>query len=256
MVQPKKKLGQHFLTDQNIAEKIVNSLSDQTTSILEIGPGTGVLTNHLIKAGIPDIHLIELDKESVDYLLNHFPKLNDKINYADVLKFDLSQLFKEQFSIIGNFPYNISTQILFKVLEYRSQVYEVVGMFQKEVAERIAEPPGSKKYGILSVLLQAYYEIEYLFTVNETVFFPPPNVKSAVIRLKRNDREKLDCDESQFFALVKIAFNQRRKTLRNSLKGFDFEVTEEITYLLTKRAEQLEVADFEFLCQNIKKAVG
>jgi 16S rRNA (adenine1518-N6/adenine1519-N6)-dimethyltransferase len=253
MVQPKKKLGQHFLTDQNIAEKIVRSLSGQTKCILEIGPGTGVLTRHLIKTDIPDLFLIELDIESVEYLKENYPALHSRVLHANVLKYDLSQLFEAHFSIIGNFPYNISTQILFKVLEYRTQVVEVVGMFQKEVAERIAEPPGSKKYGILSVLLQAYYEIEYLFTVNENVFYPPPNVKSAVIRLKRNDREKLDCDESQFFALVKTAFNQRRKTLRNSLKAFNFDRNEEIAYMITKRAEQLSVADFEFLCQKIKK---
>jgi len=250
MVQPKKRLGQHFLKDSNIALEIVNSLSDKTNNLLEIGPGTGILTKHLLDSNIPNFYLIALDSESVSYLIE------SGIIHADILKYDLSSLFEGQFSIIGNFPYNISSQILFKVLEIRDEVNEVVGMFQKEVAERIAEPPGSKKYGILSVFLQAFFDIEYLFTVNEDVFYPPPKVKSAVIRLRRNDRKHLDCKESLFFSLVKTAFNQRRKTLRNALKSFQFEREEKLILLLTKRAEQLGVSEFEYLCQNIKNAAG
>lgn len=256
MVQPKKRLGQHFLKDNNIALEIVNSLSDKTTNLLEIGPGTGVLTKHLLDSNIPNYYLIELDRESIIYLKENIPQIESGLIHADVLKYDLSSIFDDQFSIIGNFPYNISSQILFKVLEIRNEVSEVVGMFQKEVAERIAEPPGSKKYGILSVFLQAFFDIEYLFTVNEDVFYPAPKVKSAVIRLRRNDRVELDCKESLFFSLVKTAFNQRRKTLRNALKGFQFEREEKLIQLLTKRAEQLGVSEFEYLCQNIKNAAG
>lgn len=252
MVQPKKHLGQHFLKDINIALKIVDSLSAETQNIIEVGPGTGVLTKFLIEKK-KNLLLIEIDEESINYLNNQYPELSEKIIRADFLKYQLSGLFKGSFSIIGNFPYNISTQILFHALEYKNEIIEVIGMFQKEVAERIASPPGSKKYGILSVLLQIYFDIEYLFTVNENVFYPPPKVKSAVIRLRRNDVKDPGCDEKQLTDLVKTAFNQRRKTLRNALKKFTFIDSDEITHTLTKRAEQLSKEDFIFLVNSIKR---
>ena len=253
MVTPKKNLGQHFLKDDNIARKIVGSLSPGTQNVLEIGAGTGILTKHIIEKQFPQFFIIEIDGESVEYLNANFDELEGKILHTDFLKYDLSKLFSGEFSIIGNFPYNISSQILFKVLEYRNNVSEVVGMFQKEVAERISSPPGNKKYGILSILIKAFFDIEYLFTVNETVFYPPPKVKSAVIRLKRNDNKSLDCDEKTFFAMVKAGFNQRRKTLRNSLKNFDITKDEKVDNLLQKRAEQLTVEDFEFLAARADK---
>jgi 16S rRNA (adenine1518-N6/adenine1519-N6)-dimethyltransferase len=244
-VQPKKHLGQHFLKDDNIARKIVGSLQSSVLPVLEVGPGMGVLTRHLLELKDRSCFFIDTDRESIEYLTEAFPDHSDKFIHADFLKYDLDQLFPGKFVIIGNFPYNISSQILFKVLDRRQQVTQVVGMIQKEVAERLAAGPGSKTYGILSVLLQAYYRIEYLFTVNETVFIPPPKVKSAVIRLSRNDMEKLDCDEVLFFKVVKTAFNQRRKTLRNSLKSFyiDYE-RGEVHHLAGKRAEELCVEDF------------
>ncbi len=252
MVKPKKALGQHFLTDESIAKKIVDSLSEQG-NIIEIGPGKGVLTKYLIQNSELNTYFIETDKESVEYLNELYPEVTDKIIEADFLKYSPADIFgQEKFNIIGNFPYNISSQIFFKVLEYRSQVNEVVGMIQKEVAERIASKPGNKTYGILSVLLQAYYQIEYLFTVKEGVFFPPPRVKSAVIRLKRNDVTTLDCDEKLFFKVVKAGFNQRRKTLRNSLKAFEMEQNDQIKELLTLRAERLTVVDFVTLTKAIK----
>lgn len=251
MVRPKKHLGQHFLTDINTAEKIVKSISPETQSLLEIGPGTGVLTKIILEKNIPDFYVIDIDHESIEYLNQNFSQLKDRIISADFLKFDLSEMFSDKFSIIGNFPYNISSQILFRVLDFRSQVEEVVGMFQKEVAERIASPPGNKTYGILSVLIQAFYKIDYLFTVNEGVFFPPPKVKSAVIRLKRNGITNLGCNEKRFFQVVKLGFGQRRKTLRNSLKSFEFE--DRGIELLSKRAEQLSVDDFIALTNCIKK---
>jgi 16S rRNA (adenine1518-N6/adenine1519-N6)-dimethyltransferase len=249
-VQPKKHLGQHFLKDDNIARKIVGSLQSSVFPVLEVGPGMGVLTRHLLELTDRSCFFIDTDKESIEYLTAAFPGHSDKFIQADFLKFNLNELFPGKFAIIGNFPYNISSQILFKVLDHRQQVTQVVGMIQKEVAERLAAGPGSKTYGILSVLLQAYYGIEYLFTVNETVFVPPPKVKSAVIRLTRNDRKKLDCDEVLFFKVVKTAFNQRRKTLRNSLKNFyiDYE-RGEILHLAGKRAEELSVEDFVRLTQ-------
>jgi 16S rRNA (adenine1518-N6/adenine1519-N6)-dimethyltransferase len=244
-VRPKKHLGQHFLKDDNIARKIVDSLQLTEGSVLEIGPGMGVLTKFLLELPDKESYFMDTDRESIQYLIEAFPESNDRFIQADFLKYDLDVLFPGKFVIIGNFPYNISSQILFKVLEHRQQVTQVVGMIQKEVAERLAAGPGSKTYGILSVLLQAYYRIEYLFTVNETVFIPPPKVKSAVIRLTRIDREKLDCDEVLFFKVVKTAFNQRRKTLRNSLKSFyiDYE-RGEVMHLAGKRAEELSVEDF------------
>ena len=244
-VRPKKHLGQHFLKDDNIARKIVDSLQSAEDSVLEIGPGMGILTKFLLKLEDKDCHFMDTDIESIAYLNETFPEHVDRFIHGDFLKFSIDKLFHGKFVIIGNFPYNISSQILFKVLDHRQQVTQVVGMIQKEVAERLAAGPGSKTYGILSVLLQAYYRIEYLFTVNETVFIPPPKVKSAVIRLTRNERMKLDCDETLFFKVVKTAFNQRRKTLRNSLKTFyiDFE-RGELGHLAGKRAEELSVDDF------------
>lgn len=252
MVRPKKSLGQHFLTDLHIAQKIVSSISDDAVNVVEIGPGKGVLSQYLLQNKNLNMRYIETDRESVEYLNVKYPEITPNLILADFLKLDLKTLFgEEKFCIVGNFPYNISSQIFFKTLDHKNQVHEVVGMVQKEVAERIAAPPGSKTYGILSVLLQAYYTIEYLFTVKEGVFFPPPKVKSAVIRLKRNDVSSLECSDSDFKAIVKTAFNQRRKTLRNALGTFSFEMTEEITNLLTKRAEQLSVAEFVILTKAV-----
>lgn len=251
MVKAKKHLGQHFLTDQNVALRIVESLENTEIPILEIGPGTGVLTQHLVD--YPQFYAAEVDTESVEFLRSNYPQLSGKLLEGDVLKMNLQHYFDDKFSIIGNFPYNISSQIFFKVLENKSQIEEVVGMIQKEVAVRIAEPPGSKSYGILSVLLQAYYDIEYLFTVHEHVFDPPPKVKSAVIRLKRNNVESLDCDEKAFFRIVKRAFNQRRKMLRNSLKQ-NIAGREELIEMpiFNKRPEQLSVAEFVNLTQLLE----
>ena len=219
-VRPKKHLGQHFLKDENIARKIVESLN-HSQNILEIGPGTGVLTKYLVhKAN--NLKLIEIDSESVEHLQTTFPQLKPAIIHGDFLKLAFSSYFDEEFAIIGNFPYNISSQIFFKVIQNRLMVPEVICMIQKEVAERLAAPPGNKTYGILSVILGAFYEIEMLFTVSETVFFPPPKVKSAVIRLSRKTNSVLACNEVIFFDVVKTAFNQRRKTMRNSLKKFWF----------------------------------
>jgi len=252
MIKPKKHLGQHFLKDHNIAKKIAGSLSGNTQNLIEVGPGTGVLTKYLIELEIPEFYMIEIDREAIVYLRHQYPQFSERIIPADFLQYDLGLIFKKaRFSVIGNFPYNVSSQILFRVLEYRAQVVEVVGMFQKEVAERISTVAGSKKYGILSVLLQAFYNIEFLFTVSEKVFNPEPNVKSAVIRLTRNNTNKLDCNEKLFFSLVKAGFNQRRKTLRNSLKIFDFNPSENLDILLSKRAEQLQVSDFVFLAQHL-----
>lgn len=252
-VRAKKNLGQHFLKDQNIAHKIVDSLqADGIHHVLEIGPGMGVLTSFLLQNTNYQTTVVEIDRESVDYLNKHLPALEDRIISKDFLKLNLNEFFQEPFAIIGNFPYNISSQIFFKVLEYRHQVPEVVGMIQKEVAERIATGPGSKTYGILSVLLQAYYDIDYLFTVHENVFIPPPKVKSAVIRLRRNETQKLDCDEKLFFQLVKAGFNQRRKTLRNSLKAFIRDETLKQDLIFSKRPEQLSVNDFERITRLIQ----
>ena len=248
-VKAKKHLGQHFLEDLNIAENIVNLLEFKNETILEIGPGMGVLTQFLVKKNI-DFEVIELDRESVFYLRLNYPKL--KIIEGDFLKLNISEIYTKPMSLIGNFPYNISSQILFKAFENRNTITEVVGMFQKEVAERIASLKGKKK-GILSVLLQAFYNIEYCFTVDEHVFNPPPKVKSGVIKLVRNTRKKLDCDEKLFIQIVKTGYNQRRKTLRNSLKSFSLEPNSEIDILLQKRAEQLDVEDFIKLTQHVEK---
>ena len=253
-VRAKKHLGQHFLKDLSIAEDIVNSLvqRDKYDTVLEIGPGMGVLTQFLIQQKNYTTFPIDVDRESIAYLADKFPVLKGNIIYGDFLKIDLNEIVNNKpFAVIGNFPYNISTQILFKVYEYRHQVPELVGMFQKEVAERVAAKPGNKTYGITSVLLQAYYDIEYLFTVDEHVFDPPPKVKSAVIRLTRNNTEKLDCDEVFFKVVVKTAFNQRRKTMRNSVKVFLNEETKQHP-ILDKRPEQLSVEEFVMLTNLLK----
>jgi 16S rRNA (adenine1518-N6/adenine1519-N6)-dimethyltransferase len=241
-VRPKKSLGQHFLTDKNIARKIVDSLTF-SGDVLEIGPGKGILTDFLLERCHENLKVIEVDGESVEYLKENSKLKSSQIIHEDILTFNVKTLFSGYYAVIGNFPYNIGSQIFFKILDNRNQVKEVVCMIQKEVAQRIAEKPGSKVYGILSVLLQTYYKIEYLFTVNESVFLPPPNVKSAVIRLTRNERKELGCDEKLFFMVVKTAFNQRRKTISNSIKsllcGKKFDHP-----LLTKRPEQLSVDEF------------
>ncbi len=256
-VRAKKNLGQHFLKDKNIAQEIVESLqADQLKKVLEVGPGMGVLTQFLLQNQSYETFVVEIDRESVDYLNDHFPELKDRIISHDFLKLDLSRYFSEPFAVIGNFPYNISSQIFFKILEYRNQVPEVVGMLQKEVAERLAAPPGSKTYGILSVFLQAYYNIEYLFTVHENVFSPPPKVKSGVIRLTRNQTEALDCDEKLFTSIVKTAFNQRRKTMRNSLKGMITSDELKLNPIFDKRPEQLGVAEFEMIARLIGSQIG
>lgn len=252
MVKAKKHLGQHFLTDKNIAQKIVDAMPSNDLPILEIGPGTGVLTQFLLPKYESLLHLVEIDQESVEYLHEHYPDLKLRIYQADFLKMNLTSIFPAQFNIIGNFPYNISSQIFFKVLDHRDQIPFVVGMIQKEVAVRLASPPGSKEYGILSVLLQAFYKLEYLFTVSEQVFNPPPKVKSAVVRLSRNNREKLDCDEKLFFSVVKTSFNQRRKTIRNSLKSKFLNLATE-NEIFNLRPEQLSVDQFVFLTGIVEK---
>lgn len=247
-VRAKKALGQHFLTDLNIARKIADALSGGTSeapaAVLEVGCGMGVLTQFLLRRGDMVTWGAEIDAESVEYLHAHYPEFTPRLIEGDFLKLDLRERFPEGVRIIGNFPYNISSQIFFKVLENRDLVPECVGMIQREVAVRIAEPPGSKEYGILSVLLQAWYDIEYLFTVNETVFNPPPKVKSAVVRLRRNGVERLDCDEALFIKVVKASFGQRRKMLRNSLKAVFGDFGGEEHPFFTRRAEALSVAEF------------
>ena len=242
-VRPKKALGQHFLTDQNIAQKIVGQLSPDLETVIEVGAGTGVLTQYLVK-DLPDrFYVIEIDRESIDYLKTHFPELGDHLIQGDFLKAKLSDYGGNNVGIIGNFPYNISSQIFFQVLKYKEQVVEVVGMVQKEMAERMAAREGSKTYGILSVLMQAWYDIDYLFTVHENVFNPPPKVKSAVIKMRRNAVTDLGCDEQLFVRVVKQAFNQRRKTLRNSLRPMlRPEIIENEVFNL--RPEQLSVQAF------------
>jgi 16S rRNA (adenine1518-N6/adenine1519-N6)-dimethyltransferase len=254
-IRPKKYLGQHFLKDLTIAEKIVNSLSGHKEYyyVVEIGPGTGVLTQFLIRLPGLEIILIEIDKESVEYLKNQYNENQLKIIEKDFLKLNLEDVVKGPFAIVGNLPYNISSQIFFKVLDHKNSIPEIVCMIQKEVAERIASPPGSKAYGILSVLLQAFYNIEYLFTVKPQVFNPPPKVDSAVIRLKRNEVLNLDCDEKQFFRIVKQGFNNRRKTLRNALKPINLPPEMNELEILNKRAEQLSVQDFVNLTKNYGK---
>lgn len=253
-VKPKKHLGQHFLKDHNIANNIVKGLFDATnpSCVLEVGPGTGVLSDLMVEKEIDQLVLMDLDSESIDYLKNRYIGQKVDIRFADFLKCDFKEIFGEQpLSIIGNFPYNISSQIFFKVLENRNQVNYVVGMIQKEVADRIASKEGNKTYGILSVLLQAYYDIEYLFTVPPNVFNPPPKVNSGVIRLVRNNVERLDCNEALFKRVVKEGFGKRRKTLRNALKGLNLPESVQQMDVLNKRAEQLSVADFVELTKLI-----
>ena len=278
LVRPKKALGQHFLVDLNIARKIVDSLSTEHDVVIEVGAGMGVLTQYLIENQLEKLQVVEIDKESVEFLKKKFPELEGHLTLGDFLKCDLSSFRAKRsgvekspansdeisplpavgrndvvdVAVIGNFPYNISSQIFFQILKYRNSVSECVGMIQKEVAERIAAKPGSKTYGILSVLLQAWYDIEYLFTVNENVFNPPPKVKSAVIRLKRNNVKELECDEKLFVTVVKQAFNQRRKTLRNSLRSL---IPAEIidNEIFNKRPEQLSVKEFVELTRLIDK---
>ena len=254
-VKAKKHLGQHFLNDKGICKDIADTLSQTTqyNKVLEIGPGMGALTTFLLaRKDEFTTYVMDIDTESIEYLNQHFPDLDGRIIEADFLSEDLTKYMGEEpFAIAGNFPYNISSQILFRVIDYRDQIPEVVGMFQKEVAERIAEPPGSKAYGILSVFLQAFYDIRYCFTVDEHVFNPPPKVKSGVIQLVRNKREKLSCDENLFKRVVKTAFNQRRKTLRNSLKSMlnGGETTDPIFDL---RPERLGVEEFIRLTEIIE----
>ena len=284
-VRAKKALGQHFLTDLSVAQRIVDALTPgegtapqnfaplipptpdgagpsrsrshgrlrfceavpspgDVRNVLEIGPGMGVLTQYLLQRQDIDLKLVELDGESVDYLLTHFPGMQGRLYQADYLRLDIHKLFPGPYRVIGNFPYNISSQIFFKILDDKDRIPEVICMIQKEVAERIAEQPGSKTYGILSVLLQAWYDIEYLFTVGSGAFAPPPKVQSAVIRLRRNARTELGCDEKLFKTVVKTAFNQRRKTLRNALKPLNMTLDGIPDTLLAKRAEQLSVSDF------------
>lgn len=253
-VRPKKFLGQHFLKDLTIAKQIADTIDNYPNlPVVEVGPGMGVLTQYLLEKDIP-VTVVELDRDSVPYLHEHFPVLKNNIIEGDFLQLDLASIFDGQFNVIGNYPYNISSQILFKVLDYKEQVVCCSGMFQKEVAERITAKPGGKTYGILSVLLQAWYDTEYLFTVSEKVFDPPPKVKSAVIRLVRNNRKALNCDEKLFKTVVKTAFNQRRKMLRSSLKsllGKDNSIYS--NSLFSERPERLSVAQFEELTNIVEK---
>ena len=248
-VSAKKHLGQHFLNEPSIAKNIVNQLEYKNKDLLEIGPGMGILTQFLYNKNI-NFKVIEIDRESVFYLRLNYPKL--KIIEGDFLKLNLEEITKNKLSLIGNFPYNISSQILFKVFENRDKITEVIGMFQKEVAERVASTKGKKK-GILSIFLQAFYHIDYCFTVNEDVFTPPPKVKSGVIKLIRNDRKELECDEKKFINVVKSGYNQRRKTLRNALKSFSLNINPKIDKLLQKRAEQLDVEDFITITKNVQR---
>jgi 16S rRNA (adenine1518-N6/adenine1519-N6)-dimethyltransferase len=252
VVRAKKRLGQHFLKDRNVAERIARSLTGEGyNTVIEVGPGMGVLTGFLMERGFENFVVAEIDRESIAYLKEHFPPTLNMIE-GDFLRLDLEKLFPDKFAIVGNFPYNISSQIFFKALENRDRVVEVTGMIQKEVAERIVSGPGTKKYGILSVLLQAYFDTEILFSVPPHVFIPPPKVNSAVIRFRRNGVTDLDCDEVLFFRVVKAAFNQRRKTLRNALgavfptEGIDKEI-------LALRAERLSVETFVELTRIIKQ---
>jgi 16S rRNA (adenine1518-N6/adenine1519-N6)-dimethyltransferase len=253
LVRAKKHLGQHFLTDKNIAAKIVDSLrpDNRYHQVLEVGPGMGILSDFLLQKTDLQTYLIDIDTESYEFLQKKYPALGERLINDDFLGMDFAKIFKEPFGIIGNFPYNISSQILFKVLDNRQQVVEVVGMFQKEVAERCSAKPGSKEYGILSVFLQAYYKVEYLFTVKAGVFNPPPKVLSAVIRLTRNEAKQLDCDEKLFWQVVKAGFNQRRKTLRNALSSLINKEKMVDEPALDLRAERLSVADFVNLTNKI-----
>ncbi len=253
LVRAKKHLGQHFLTDKKIAAKIVNGLihTDQYQQVLEVGPGMGILTDLLLERTELETYMVDIDVESYHFLQGKYPQVGNRLINGDFLKLDLTTIFSGKFGIIGNFPYNISSQILFKILEHRNQVVEMVGMFQKEVAERCASGSGTKEYGILSVLIQAYYNIEYLFSVKPGTFNPPPKVNSGVIRLTRNERTELPCDEKLFWRTVKGGFNQRRKTLRNALSGTISKDRMDDHPFFDKRAEQLTVEDFIALTQHL-----
>jgi 16S rRNA (adenine1518-N6/adenine1519-N6)-dimethyltransferase len=253
-VRAKKHLGQHFLTDLDIAKRIAESLQLNTyTKLLEIGPGMGVLTQFLLQNPQKEVYVIDIDSESIGYLKEHFPQLNQKVIEGDFLKLDLAKLFNNtEFGLIGNYPYNISSQIVFKMLDYKHLIPEMSGMFQKEVAERICSGPGSKEYGIISVLTQAYYNAEYLFTVNENVFNPPPKVKSGVLRLTRKKETILPCNEILFKQVVKTSFNQRRKMLRNSLRGLGFTAEQLSEEIYTKRPEQLSLQQFYSITNQLE----
>ena len=244
------------MKDKNIALRIVESLLlvNEVNHVVEIGPGTGVLTQYLLNKPNIDLHVVEIDSESVSYLMEHYPDLKDKIIAQDFLELELDKRFENNLIIIGNFPYNISSQIFFRILDHRNQVTQVVCMIQKEVADRIAEKEGNKTYGILSVLLQTFYDIEYLFKVPPGVFFPPPKVMSAVIRLVRNQRDRLECDESLYKKVVKQGFQNRRKTLRNALKSLNLPASIYKLGIMDKRAEQLSVDQFIDLTKEIEKA--
>ena len=252
-VKAKKHLGQHFLKDEEVAEKIANTLvATGYNDVLEIGPGMGVLTKYLLQKD-KNVNVIEIDTESVEYLENNYPQLKDKIILGDFLKYNVNLLFEgRQFAIIGNFPYNISSQIVFRAIEFRHLIPEFSGMFQKEVAQRICEKKGSKAYGILSVLVQAFFEAQYLFTVDEHVFIPPPKVKSGVLRLTRKADYTLPCAEKLFFTVVKTAFQQRRKTMRNSLKSLNLSDSLREDPIFALRPEQLSVEEFITLTQKIQ----
>lgn len=251
LVRPKKSLGQHFLKDDNIARKIVEAIANlKQKTVVEIGPGTGVLTSKLIEKENIEFFAIEVDSESYEYLSATYPTMGENLIFKDFLKFELKEIFTRPLTIIGNFPYNISSQIFFKILENRDIVMDTVCMIQKEVADRIKSSHGNKTYGILSVLLQAFYNIEYLFTVGPKVFDPPPKVNSAVIHLRRNKRKQLDCNEELFLKIVKLGFNQRRKTLRNSLKSILLNLPTD-NEIFGKRPEQLSVEDFIYLTNLI-----
>jgi 16S rRNA (adenine1518-N6/adenine1519-N6)-dimethyltransferase len=253
MVKPKKHLGQHFLRDENIAIKIVDSLTGYGgyKNILEIGPGTGALTKHLIGKDL-NLYVLDIDPESIAYLHSNYPQLADRIISGDFLKLDIGSFIDPPFALIGNFPYNISSQIMFRVIEMRDDIPELVGMFQKEVAERLVAPPGTRKTGILSVLLQTWYDCEYLFTVDKESFYPSPKIQSGVIRIKRNNRKNLEVDEKDFKRIIKMAYGQRRKTLRNSLKSILNETDiDKSDPFFTKRPEQLSVDEFIGLVKSL-----
>ena len=256
-VRAKKHLGQHFLNDKKAAERIVDALTPSLgyRQVLEVGPGMGVLTDFLLARQDLETFLIDIDEESIAYLSNQYPELGNHLIHGDFLALDFHDLFESKMGVIGNFPYNISSQILFKVLEERNRVVEVVGMFQKEVAERCVAKPGGKDYGILSVFLQAFYRIEYLFTVKAGAFTPPPKVLSGIIRMTRNERDTLDCDEKLFWRVVKAAFNQRRKTLRNALAGVIPKDKMSDNPFYDLRAERLSVENFISLTTEIASQI-
>jgi 16S rRNA (adenine1518-N6/adenine1519-N6)-dimethyltransferase len=257
-VRAKKHLGQHFLKRPEICEQIAHALTLHTgyTAVLEIGPGTGALTEWLLRRTDFTTHVVEIDRESIAWLEVHYPALKPRIHAVDFLSLPLDRIMEQPFALIGNFPYNISSQIVFHMLEYRTWIPEMVGMFQREVAMRIAGKPGNKDYGILSVLAQAYYDIEYLFTVDEDAFVPPPKVKSGVIRMIRKEGYTLPCDEKVFKTVVKTAFNQRRKTLRNSLRALPFNKPDMSDALYNLRPEQLDVPAFITIAQACEHAIA